>query len=315
MMRKLSELSMSELRTISEQYWPKRCFRSEDALRTHVLALAQEIQDNLRVCDYDSVETLLKVYDWAASDCTHEPLQTAYELGALLIDVEIGWSSACNGFYEQAHLDVASASRILSIGDKRRRQQRMNPRSNSEVRYRSLGVLAAAKWEGPEYLRNEVKTPEQIVLEYSDVCEKVVAYLAAYPRTEEGRDNRVMEQLGIVGVEVATMAFRYCPELLNKLVVQFNKRHGPHLALAAGHFVKNPPLSPSAWYWDFEISKQFMSGQLTRVQLHQCNTKRLQCRRATMSEERPDQWLLKRWLRQRGWMETRIGRQFKVVGE
>jgi hypothetical protein len=278
--------------------WSSAPALDQSELRDNVLALVASIQDAAYHDEWERIKQCRRLFNLGAVHCTEEPYRSAYDYGAMLIAVLVADCELAKANYAAVHSELALVRRMLVEDNPRRQAAGLPPRGNSEVRFNSLGVLAGAKWEGPEALRDVLMTPDEIVAEFKAVAARVETFFKENPREDPALRRNTMEALALAHLEVSKMAFRYCPAQVGGLVVDFNRLHSGDLALEPGHY-RTQALSDSrsSYYWDFELAKLYLGQQLTSEDLHICVELRAMAARRTFGQW-PLTGLYRKWRRQ-----------------
>lgn len=269
---------LNRIRQLAEGYWPSSAFSSEDVCRTHVLALVHEIQASAAQYDFAAVDKLYDLYNYAEPYCRIEPLATAFDLGAMLIGCVLAQARSQRGEWQEAYRLIERVYRILELGDARRERERMPARSNSEVKYWCLKVLAEIKYEDRSSLK-QIKAPDAIYGDYQRVKAHVLKYLQDYPYKSRDRQARVKRALLLTGVEVLKMYYRYTYDtdlahMATGLLSGLNRDLSAGLVAKIGHCRYDHRTVHSVEYWDFELCKLWVSGQLNQHDIETCYEKR-----------------------------------------
>ena len=90
--------------------------------------------------------------------------------------------------------------------------------------------------------------------------------------TRKSQIKDFVDALKTTGFSVLKMSARYMPEKLPLMVDEYNSRWDAYLTVEDGHFLTIAPhKEKSRCYWDFEISKRWISGNLTLEELDYCH--------------------------------------------
>ncbi|MCH7472802.1 hypothetical protein IIA79_07620 [bacterium] len=231
----------------------------------------------------DCFRRLFWIHPWVES----EPILSHYETFIVLAALRLGQFFADRFVFNGAYRICESSRKLLLAKHKRRLEEGLPPRPDSECWYRLYTVLSELKWKGERSARDRMMAPERIIGDYLTVEEQLLHNLKLHPSKAPTRDNRMKEALGWCGLSVIKMTMRWCIELATGLIEHFNQVHGPILNKRIGHFqIFKPDEHPSPWYWDFELYKWCMIGYGTEDEALLCHQWRLESRRAEgFSEE------------------------------
>lgn len=270
---------MAEFEGCCQQLWLRGALDSEAEFRQVMLSVVDDCHRIARRSDFKIIRSLVRAMHWVEPHCREYPLALAYELGCRLNALIVADCCVKLCLFDAAYRLCAGVMELLEDSDERERAQGREPRGNSETRYSVLRIIADCKWLQPDEYRDKLLTPEQMLSRFNAIYTDIDAKLNTRPLAEPGRNERIRLHLAWTEFILAKMAARYLPEQLLGLTQQFNRRHGAALAVGVGHFRQSKPVADCMWYWDFELTKLWIAGELTVEDLEYCHQQRVQAAR------------------------------------
>jgi hypothetical protein len=276
--------------------WAAKPQADETELYDGTMAIVHALHDAAFYDEWDRIRQYQELYRRGEAFCREEPFLTIYERGAMMSASVIADCQLTLGDYRGAYSQVEEIRSALQ--ELRERNPFTQGRLNDlRIRLTILHVLAAAKWEGPYELRDTVLPPQEVLEEFEALAGEWDRYFAnSRQSAKEQRPHR--DAMGLAEIELCKMVLRFLPDQLAARVKEFNRRHGPHLAEAAGHY-KTLPHWPdeSSYYWDFELAKLQSAGILTAEDVTICSEHRAASARRTFGDW-PLTGLYRKWRKQ-----------------
>jgi hypothetical protein len=265
------------------------------------------VQEAIRNRDWHDLLAVLEAFQSSSENCDSEPLATIYDFGQLCITTHIADAHASAGSWEDAYSLIGNVYTMLLIGGEyciRPRQFRI------EVQLLCLIVLAKCKWQGEDDDRNRIRSPLQMISDFYQLASHVESCAESTSRSSPSY-KETRELLAIANLEIAKMAFRYCAEHVQTLVRFFNEHTADSISLELAHYRSNTPFGTDR-YWDFELAKLYISGNLTHSTFAECYA----IRKKHMTAQPPEESSLMPW---KGFGETMLQRskqrrRLEVIG-
>lgn len=294
--------TLEELQEDARRYWGSAPLLTVEQFRSLAQRLANQIVEQLSAGNYEAARALMFVAAEGRSYAQIEPLlgeQEQWELKNLL---SIAGSAVGVGEFEQSISSAMLALKILDERVERQRRLGLEVRPCTEVRLAALGLLAASIWERPLPEDQLPIQPARLADNYEAIHRRVMWFIR-HKLTRDGRGKRqatlYVEQLAYYGLKICKALARYAPGKLPWVIAKYNEVQGATLAAEPWHFKLYRPLRPDSWYyWDFEIAKIWIAGQLNTPDFSYLEEERLRAVRTTRMSERSLQGHLNLWSRQ-----------------
>jgi len=256
---------------VGRQWWDNGALRSEAHFREIMLGIVGLAHEHALSGEIEAAEELRELYCRAERHCLDARLGAAYDHGLIMFGMLFAECAALSRDWAGAYRLVAD---VRQLG--RDVQQRSEgARRHSEALWVTARVLADVKWQEPEGGRDRLLTPEQLIEEYRGIERHVHGEL---PRYSAERRQGIVESLAWTSLAVVKMATRWLstPEVA-KLVSHCGLTYGAALRCDVGHcrYGDAPPPGHATFYWDYEICKLWLAGDLTIEDLDHCHRERV----------------------------------------
>jgi hypothetical protein len=250
-------------------FWDEAHFASPQAYKDRAQELLADAYLAFRRHDTKALGRLLDVAMESSSRAVVDPYATTYENTIGLCSLLSAICYAAEGKHEDVYQIVTLVLLMQDFSDARRRANGAPVLPASELRYTALNVLGDVKWQGDERDRDRVMTPEEMAVEWPRLYELAMYYMYEWHREDTQRIADVKHALGWAGLQVIKTATRFLDGLtVCDLITKFNKWYGPQLAMGRGDFKNRAPLNVnSPWYFDYELTKLHLAGQLVQQDL------------------------------------------------
>lgn len=257
-------------------FWTPERVASPGAFKRATNELLAECTDAFRANDRRAMWRILDVLDEALPFAAEEPWVSSHEYAYCLVGLLIGITLANAGEFEYAFLIAHYVNARLICGDARRKALGIAGVKNTEIRLNLLNLLGDLKKQCDVANRDTVLTP-QLMCEDILVCaanvklyvdRNMVEAAQMLPESRakvELRCQDITNALGWAWLMVIETATRYLPKaVVVDQITRFNRALGFKLAASPWHYKKHAPLDEhSPWYWDYEICKLDLLGELS----------------------------------------------------
>lgn len=254
-------------------------------LREGIMGLTQRLDQAVREDDWETVRDCRMLYSLGEPYCAEEPYRSEYEYGKAMMSgfVAVAHCSDCN--YKSALDEAGSVLQLLAAGDARREELGLPAQTNYSPRVVAYHALGSVKWLGPAELRDEVLAPDDLIDDLAHVSDGAHQAIATGQAPQNINKRVVLDGLALAEIEVCKAAVRWCPTKVGSTVARFNRRYGTHLAAATGDFRRHgAPEALSAYYWDFELAKLYLTGKFTPEEVYMCMELRAASARDTFGD-------------------------------
>ncbi len=255
---------------IGAQWWRNGALRSEVRFREMMLGIVGLAHEHALAGEIEAAEELREIYCRVEPHCIDTELAASYDHGLIMFGMLLAECAALYRQWADAYRLAAEAREL--VRDIRRRDPR---RRHSEALWVTARVLADVKWQEPEGNRDRLITPEQLVAEYREIERHVRAELPGIP---EDRRADIVESLAWTGLAMCKLAVRFLStRQLAQLVSHCGMAYGAALRCDVGHcrYGNGPPPGHATFYWDYEICKLWLAGELTLDELDDCHRARV----------------------------------------
>jgi len=297
-----------------EGYWTRHPISDEAEFRGQVMDLVGQAHAMFLNGDIESAGDIRRCFQRARPACCNEPLSTVYDHGLILFALLYSGYAAMQRSWAIAYRCVERARLMIPACNEHRLEHSRQPRQFSEALWSSHRILADIKWQAPRDGRDRAATPERIIAEHMLVSQQARARLTDdYPGGPE-KAQRLLGSLTWATLAVIKMATRFMvTRRVAKLIAHFDQTVGAGLRCGVGHFRElgsSEPYGRAAYYWDYELAKLVLAGELNQHDLDYLHTKRCEALHAEGHAEVLDQQAL---LLQYRWLKSRCRPQLEVV--
>lgn len=290
-----------ELREEAAHYWGTTPLQSFEDFRTLASRLANEIVSNLAAEQYEAAKALMFVAAQGRNYAFSDVMLAEQEQWELKNLMGVAGSAVVLGEFADAISSSRLVLQILAERIERQRSQGQVLRPCTEARLAAYGTLGACIWEQRMTEEELPIHPHRLAEGYEAIHRRAMWFI----RKKLSRDSRgkhqaylYVEQLGYYGLNICKALARYSPQSLPSVIAKYNEAQGPTLAAEPWHFKLHRPLRPDSWlYWDFEIAKIWIAGQLNLQDFAYMRGERLRALRQA-HPERPVDAFLALWERQ-----------------
>ncbi len=294
--------TLEELQEDARTYWESRPLTSVESFRTLALKLANQIVDSLNAEQYEAARALMFMAAEGRRYATNELLLAEQEQWELKNLLAVASSAIITGDFEESVKSGLLALEILAHRIERQRALGIELRPCTEARLAALGTLAASIWEQPLPADQLPIHPSRLASGYESIHRRIMWFIRhKLSRDSEGKRRATVyvEQLAIHGLNICKALARYAPAMLPSVIAKYNEAQHPTLAAEPWHFKLHRPLRPESWYyWDFELAKVWIAGQLNATDLEYLERQRELALPTTRMSERAFDGLLSLWDRQ-----------------
>lgn len=291
-----------ELQEDARNYWTSSPLLTVEQFRELAQRLANQIVEQLSAEQYEAAKALMYVAAQGRNYAQAEPLlgeQEQWELKNLLA---VAGTAVCDGELKDATHSALLALEILEQRLARQRALGLELRPCTEARLAALGTLAACMWEQRLPEERWPIQPHQLADGYEAIHRRVMWFIRhKLRRDSQGKRQAKLyiEQLAFHGLQICKALARYAPSKLPWVIAKYNELQGATLAADPWHYKLYKPLRPDSWYyWDFEIAKIWIAGQLNPEDLGFLERERQRALGTTEMSERSMNGLLTLWERQ-----------------
>jgi hypothetical protein len=229
--------------------------------------------------EFGEMLSLARALHWVGPYCLEEPYVSKYEQAIGKLGTLAAYAASQLRDYEMVYTQLELVRNMLESSARRRKDLGFAPWPHSEIKLHFLRTLGDCKVQDSKAEPNRLYSPQEMFELYELLYSRYTAFMEEHEVT--GKAAKVnWDNLSHTGGALVKVCARFTPQLLVQQIQRFNRRFGANMALGVGHFRNNHALG-GVWYWDFEITKLNIAGELTMKDLEFCHERLL---KAAMAE-------------------------------
>jgi len=273
------EQDRNELNNLCRSLWLRGALDKPAEFERVRNSLMRKCYVHVARMEFAEMLSLVRAMHWVGPFCRQEPYVSMYEQAIGKLGALAAYAASQLREFGIVYRQLAVVRAMLDSSARRRAKLGFEPWPHSEIRLNMVRTLADSKMQGEEADRDRLYTPEELYALYELLYSRITSFMEEHEMDE--REARVhWDNLASTGCQLLKMSARFTPQLLIEQIQRFNRRYGANIAMGVGHFRNHRALG-GLWYWDFEITKLYLAGELNKKDLDFCHERLM---KAAMAE-------------------------------
>ncbi|MCB1217750.1 hypothetical protein KDL44_10170 [bacterium] len=176
-----------------------------------------------------------------------------------------------------AYAGLERVQELMRRRSERRREAGLEALDDMELELAFLRTACIVKWRGSDEDRDRLLDLPQLVSALAaDLLPRLRRHYSMRPPQEPYVDSAISDLANWSWVLLIRLLLRFDQPLALRQIDEFNAHHADFLTMRQGFFRSGiSDEGTSAWFWDIEIAKLWLPGELTRGDLEQLAERRL----------------------------------------